>query len=102
MSGNTSDRKLTFETMSSNVEEALRRTNESLSLAQRAAGAGVWDWDVASDVVYVSPEYRELYGLASDVTLTYDLWLNHLVHPEDRKRVDEYGRDFLIRNQNIG
>ena len=59
-SGNTSDRKLTFETMSANVEEALRRTNESLSLAQRAASAGVWDWDLASDIVYVSPEYREL------------------------------------------
>ncbi len=94
-SGNTSDRKLTFETMSANVEEALRRTNESLSLAQGAASAGVWDWDLASHIVYVSPEYRELYGLAPDVPLTYDLWLNHLVHPEDRKRVDEYGRDFF-------
>ena len=94
-SGNTTDRKLTFETMSASVEEALRRTNESLSLAQRAASAGVWDWDVASAVVYVSPEYRELYGLAPDIPLTYDLWLNHLVHPEDRKRVDEYGREFF-------
>jgi PAS domain S-box-containing protein len=94
-SGNTSERKLTFETMSANVEEALRRTNESLSLAQRAASAGVWDWDVASDVVYVSPEYRELYGLAPDDRLTYDLWLNHLVHPEDRKRVEDYGREFF-------
>lgn len=94
-SGNTSDRELSFETMSANVEEALRRTNESLSLAQRAAGAGVWDWDLASEVVYVSPEYRELYGLAPDVRLTYDLWLNHLVHPEDRKRVDDYGREFF-------
>lgn len=95
MSENTRDLKTTIETFSSNAEEALRRTNESLSLAQRAASAGVWDWDVASDVVYVSPEYRELYGLAPDVRLTYDLWLNQLVHPDDRKRVDDYGREFF-------
>lgn len=43
----------------------------------------------------MSPEYRELYGLAPDVRLTYDLWLNHLVHPDDRKRVDDYGREFF-------
>ena len=91
-SGDNSDRTLTFVI---NAEEALRRTNESLSLAQRAASAGVWDWDLASEVVYVSPEYRELYGLAPDVRLTYDLWLNHLVHPDDRKRVNDYGREFF-------
>ena len=91
-SRNNSDLKLTLEI---NAEEALRRTNESLSLAQRAASAGVWDWGLASEVVYVSPEYRELYGLAPDVRLTYDLWLNYLVHPDDRKRVDYYGREFF-------
>ena len=52
MSENTRDLKTTIETFSSNAEEALRRTNESLSLAQRAASAGVWDWDVASDVFW--------------------------------------------------
>jgi PAS domain S-box-containing protein len=43
----------------------------------------------------VSPEYRELYGLDPDIPLTYELWLNHLVHPEDRNRVDDYGREFF-------
>lgn len=59
--------------------------------AQRVPGFGTGTW--RRTFVYVSPEYRELYGLAPDVPLTYDLWLNHLVHPEDRNRVDQYGRE---------
>jgi PAS domain S-box-containing protein len=92
---NTSCTNTTTEPLPYNAEEVLRRTNESLSFAQRAANAGVWDWDLASDKVYVSPEYRDLYGMGPDTPLTYDFWLNHIVHPEDRERVDEYGREFF-------
>ena len=87
---NSSGFNTTTEPLPFNAEEVLRRTNESLSLAQRAANAGVWDWDLASDKVYVSPEYRDVYGMTPDTPLNYDFWLNNIVHPEDRKRVDEW------------
>jgi hypothetical protein len=67
--------------------------------AQRVPEFG--DWDLASDIVYVSPEYRELYGLAPDVPLTYDLWLNHLVHPKTVNESINMVVRFLTRNQII-
>jgi PAS domain S-box-containing protein len=69
-------------------EAAFRRVNESLALAQRAAGGGVWDLDVRSGDLYVSPEYRRLYGLSEDYRPTFDGWLS-LIDEKDRRRMAE-------------
>ena len=42
----------------------------------------------------MSPSYRELFGLAPDAPVTYEVWLSH-VHPEDRQRCREYGEAFF-------
>ena len=76
-------------------QEKLRQANESLSLAQRAGAAGIWDWRVNENTAaYVSPEYRDLYGLGPETTITYERWLQ-LVHPDDRLRVEAYSREFF-------
>ncbi len=36
-------------------EEEMRRQHETLALAQRAAGAGTWDWDMATGTLDWSP-----------------------------------------------
>jgi PAS domain-containing protein len=46
------------------TEHALRVSEERLQLAQIAAGLGTWDWNVATNEVYWSPKYREIYGLS--------------------------------------
>lgn len=85
------------------AEERLRRANESLSLAQRAGNAGVWDWKISNETsAYVSPEYRELYGLG-DEPYDFSRWLD-LVHAQDRDRIeaaahelfDGGGRDWAV------
>ena len=76
-------------------EAALRRASESLSLAQLAAKAGVWDVDLATGDIYVSPEYRDLYGLLPSESVTYERWLNELVHPADRERLTDDRRSVL-------
>src|SRR5579884_852141 len=71
------------------TEEALRDTTEALVLAQRGAGAGVWDWNLESGDVRYSDEYGALYGLPSRRERpTYADWLAHVL-PEDRERVDQ-------------
>ena len=64
------------------AEEALRRSNERLGLAQRASGAGVWDWDMITDTLVWSPELLVLFGLPDDAEASFDTW-RAVVHPED-------------------
>ena len=42
------------------AREKLRETAELLHLAQEAASAGIWAWDVKRDVVWLSPECARL------------------------------------------
>jgi PAS domain S-box-containing protein len=74
--------------------EALRASEERLQLALQAGGSGAWDWDLSRDAAEVSPSYRELFGLAPDAPVTYEVWLSH-VHPEDRERCRHYGETFF-------
>jgi PAS domain S-box-containing protein len=74
--------------------QALRASEERLQLALQAGGSGAWDWDLSQDVAEVSPSYRELFGLAPDERVTYEVWLSY-VHPEDRERCRRYGEAFL-------
>jgi PAS domain S-box-containing protein len=79
------------------AEEGLRRASDSLAIAQRAGNAGLWDWAIKEGPVsFASPEYRDLYGLAEDQPVTYELWLD-LIYEEDRERVEAYGREVFAQ-----
>jgi PAS domain S-box-containing protein len=73
------------------IQEQLRVAHERLSLALCAGRAGLWDWEIQrGSLLFLSPEYREIYGLPADEPVTYERWLE-LVHPDDRDRVKAYG-----------
>ncbi len=79
------------------AEEALRVANERLALAQRCAGAGVWDWDFATGKLHWSPQLFELFGLdPSSMDATFETW-HSVVHPDDRRKADEQIED-AVRN----
>ncbi|MFM8445534.1 MAG: ATP-binding protein, partial [Methylococcus sp.] len=65
---------------------AERRLSDWLSLASRAAKAGFWDWNLATDRVRWSREMMELFGVAAEAAAndrdTWSLWRAR-VHPED-------------------
>ncbi len=71
------------------IERALRDVNERLSMAQRAANAGLWDWEMSQDFYNWSPELFQLFGLDPAITPNNEIWLNSL-HKEDRQRSAEY------------
>jgi PAS domain S-box-containing protein len=69
------------------VEEALRSSEEQLRIAQKASGAGAWDWNPASGVCTWSEDHARIFGLAPDnLRQTWASFLG-LVHPDDRSRV---------------
>ncbi len=46
--------------------------------------AGLWDWDIVNDVIYLSPSFKAMLGYAEDdLTPTPEDCLS-LMHPEDR------------------
>ncbi|MDX2216855.1 MAG: PAS domain S-box protein [Oculatellaceae cyanobacterium bins.114] len=82
------------------AEEAVRQSEEQLRLAQRAAGAGLWDWDILANQVTWSEEYYRLYGLDESISPSYDNWLASIWEP-DRERVDQISRAALNHRTNL-
>ncbi|KYC43516.1 hybrid sensor histidine kinase/response regulator [Scytonema hofmannii PCC 7110] len=77
------------------AEETLRQSEERLRIAQKAANAGVWDWDITTDRVTWSEEYYRLYGLDPAITQpSYDNWLSSIVE-QDRTHADRAAREAL-------
>ncbi len=64
----------------------LQESEDRVRLATRAAGVGIWVWDVASDRIWATPESRETAGLARDGSLSLGDYVESAL-PEDRARV---------------
>ncbi len=73
----------------SNVLQALLRSESRLELAQRIARIGNWDWNPRTNRFAMSNELCRLVGVrAPDFAGTFEAFLR-LVHPDDRVRVHE-------------
>jgi PAS domain S-box-containing protein len=70
-------------------EEALRRNEERLRLAQDAAKAGTWEWDLRTNENIWSDELWKLYGLEPHrCEPSYAAWLQ-TIHPYDRAKTEQ-------------
>ena len=70
-------------------DRALQRALERYDLAVRGSNDAIWDWDLESDQVYLSPRFEEIRGgPAEAATLTMASWLE-MVHAEDIPRFQE-------------
>jgi PAS domain S-box-containing protein len=76
-------------------ERALRESEERYALAMEGANEGYWDWDVATDRLFLSPKAKMWAGLSTDSAITTrTAWLAQIVmHPDDRSRVEATLRD---------
>ncbi len=82
------------------AELALLRSNERLELAQKAAGQGIWEWNIQSGELNWSPEIFTLFGLNPDACRPSFADWEASLHPEDRvsarTRIDESIRQHAL------
>jgi C4-dicarboxylate-specific signal transduction histidine kinase len=76
------------------AQEALQDSQERLSMAQRAAKAGTWEWDMVTGEVRLSEEYRALCQLEPEGPYSLGMWLAS-IYVEDRERIEKQLNDLL-------
>ncbi|HYO79300.1 MAG TPA: PAS domain S-box protein [Thermoanaerobaculia bacterium] len=72
------------------VEELKAR----LDLALDSARIGTWDFDLVTNQLIWDSRTREIFGVAADATVDYDVFLGRL-HEEDRERSDRAVQEAL-------
>jgi len=80
------------------TEEALRESQERLTLAFAGAREGVWDWNIETNAVVYSPRWKQMLGYVEDEIEPHISAWERLVHPEDRPRADE-ANDSVARGE---
>ena len=70
-------------------EQAARDAAERLSLANKAAGIGTWDYDPINNVLQWDTRCKELFGLSPDAEVSYEGTFLKGIHPEDRARTHQ-------------
>jgi PAS domain S-box-containing protein len=71
-------------------ERALRESEERYALAMEGANEGHWDWDVATDALFLSPKMKMWAGQSGGgLIATRTAWLAQIViHPDDMPRFE--------------
>jgi PAS domain S-box-containing protein len=76
-------------------EEQLAAANERFDLAMRGSNEGLWDWNLKSGLMQVSPRFKELCAIdVEGDTIEPAVWAARL-HPEDRARNEDEVRAHL-------
>jgi two-component system, cell cycle sensor histidine kinase and response regulator CckA len=81
------------------ADEALRESRERLRLAVEASGLGPWDWDIDTNEVVFSPEWKRQIGYAEDeISGRFEEW-ERRVHPDDRPVVQRRLKEYLASRE---
>ena len=76
-------------------QEALKSSEERFQLAMQGANDGVWDWNLKTGAVYLSPRWKSMPGYSDDeLANSYDTF-KALVHPDDLARVESAIHEFF-------
>lgn len=68
-------------------EDALKKSEESRSLALVSARMGTWDIEIPSNQVTLSPEARRLLGIDRNYSNPQEA-IGDFIHPDDRERAE--------------
>ncbi len=78
------------------VEQALRTSEGRLLTTVQGTNIGIWDWDLTTNDVYLSPEWKRQLGYDDhELDNTFQEWESHL-HPEDHDRALSTIEAFLM------
>jgi PAS domain S-box-containing protein len=74
--------------------EALRESEARINLVANAANLGLWVWNIGDDELWVTEQWRRLFGFAKSEPVSVGQLLQ-LVHPEDRERMKQTVQDMI-------
>ncbi len=82
-------------TVRKQAEIALRESQSRLQLAVQSANVGLWDWDLRTNKVHFSPEWKAQIGYAEDeISDDFNEWQNR-VHPDDLEQATQTVQAYL-------
>ena len=71
------------------AEAELRAAEQRAVLALRGSVDGMWEWDLATDVVQLSPRWKSMLGFAAhELADGREAWRGR-IHPDDRAAFDQ-------------
>ncbi len=71
------------------AQEELRRVRARLERAIHGTQDGLWEWDIESDMMWISPRYCELLGFPEHESSATREAMAALLHPDDLPRIQE-------------
>ena len=77
--------------------QALKESHELLALAEQSAGIGIWDTDLATDMVRATPTFFRIMGLPVSAEPVPNDVVRAVRHPDDAARVRDGFRQALAR-----
>ena len=93
------------------AEAELRLVRERLALAVDGSNDGIWDWDLRTNALYLSPRWKDQVGYADEELPNEFATFEGRIHPEDRAGVlahadrylagelDRYEMEFRLRHR---
>ncbi len=77
------------------MEYQARESEERLRLAVKSGNVGLWDWDLRTNKVWFSPEWKRQIGYEDhEIPDEFKEWEDRC-HPDDRERMRSLIREFL-------
>ncbi len=78
------------DTKSRAAENRLRESRERLQLAMESANEGLWEWDIARDLLFIDDLCFKMLGFNSDAPKDdHRRWWLDRIHPDDTGKVEE-------------
>ncbi|MEL6200000.1 MAG: PAS domain-containing protein, partial [Pseudomonadota bacterium] len=70
------------------TQEQLEESNERYDVAIRGSSAGLWDWNLRTDDLYWSPQFKQIMKVTDEGFVPNSGAFRDRIHPDDLERVE--------------